>query len=123
MKLASDFWRSKTTWVALSAVCIAMADVAAKGDLDWQSALVALVGLLGATLRDTMARGQEQARFELSLATSTLKASTSLNQKSAALLEASQAMVDAANPRNVETLPSNPMVEPDGEADRPAVTP
>jgi hypothetical protein len=59
VKISLSFWRSKTTWTALAAVCTAIAG-AVHGDMSPLTAIFAsLAALLPAFLRDTNARGWE----------------------------------------------------------------
>ena len=120
MKVATDWWRSKTTWTAAGAVCFALADVAAKGQLTWQSALIALVGVLGATIRDTMAKAMEQSRVSDEIFGRTLEATSANARATTALTAALSAR--KSQPRQNPSLMSrvlNPTTTTeDGECDR-----
>lgn len=112
MRFATDWLKSKTTWAAAGALCYAMADVAAKGELTWQSALVALVGLLGATIRDTMARGHEETKLSAELFSRTLETSAAAARATSGMAEQMASLMAAATPKDTKAT------EPDGEADR-----
>jgi hypothetical protein len=148
MRLASDWLKSKTTWTAAGALCYALADVAAKGELTWQSALVALVGILGATIRDTVAKGHEETKLSAELFERAIENSAASSRATAGLAVAMTGMTEAILPKDVQpgmtprrnvagrTWPtdypevtfgspagqgsasSRPTTEPDGEADR-----
>jgi hypothetical protein len=124
VRFATDFWRSKTTWLALGAVCYALADVAAKGELTWQSALVALIGALAATIRDTIARQSETASLDLDLAARTLQAAAGASVTTQKLAEAMLATTaPQPEPRVRHFSQATAATEPDGEADRDEVSP
>jgi hypothetical protein len=136
--LASTFWTSKTTWVALAAIGMALVDAAAKGALSWQQGLVILVAMLGATIRDTLAKNGEDALLQedacsrmVLMAAGAATTAESMAEAMAVLLRASKQNAEVIPPSSAHFLVAEEPVrsevateeEMDGEADREEALP
>lgn len=118
LRLAADWWKSKTTWAALTAICVALGDAAAQGRLDWQQGLVIVVAVLAATIRDSLAKGQEAASQQLAVVNRALGAAAGASEATKELADAMMDVMATMGPK--DAVPKKwPTTEPaDGEADR-----
>ena len=132
MRFATDWWQSKTTLAALAAILAALADAAGKGALTWQQGGVILLAVLGATIRDTLAKGHEAAAMHMTVANKTLGAAASASHSTKGLADSTKSLADAMTDLVSAMTPPKPQwaqpkamaTEPeDSEADRTEETP